>query len=153
MDRVNKLHSVVSHYRIKMCAAFMTSCLQTGATSVERNSGYCLFWLIASRSLILIKYTPGHLSCVVLVDIFWKIEVVSVVDSDKESWFVLIEYAVMELRFFSPVNQGAMVFSGTVTCRLMASFHNFMFLIYFSIYCFFVFFAQQKSEGWGGHGP
>ena len=51
MDRVNKPHSMVGHYRIKMCAAFMTSCLQAGATLVERNSGYCLFWLIAGRSL------------------------------------------------------------------------------------------------------
>ena len=30
-----------------------------------------------------------HLSCVVLVDIFWKTEVVSVADLDKGSWFVL----------------------------------------------------------------
>ena len=32
MDCVNKPHSMVGHYRIKMCAAFMTSCLQAGAT-------------------------------------------------------------------------------------------------------------------------
>ena len=43
MDRANKPDSMVGHYRIKMCAAFMTSCLQDGATLVERNSGYCLF--------------------------------------------------------------------------------------------------------------
>ena len=43
MDRANKPDSMVGHYRIKMCAAFMTSCLQAGATLVERNSGYCLF--------------------------------------------------------------------------------------------------------------
>ena len=51
MDRVNvnEPHSMVSRYRIKMCAAFMASCLQAGATLIERNSGYCLFWLIAGR--------------------------------------------------------------------------------------------------------
>ena len=59
MDLMNKQHSMVGHYKIKMCAAFMTSCLQASATLVERNSGYCLFWLIAGRSLTLIKYTPG----------------------------------------------------------------------------------------------
>ena len=59
MDRVNKPHSMVGHYRIKMCAEFMTSCLQADATLIERNSGYCLFWLIAGRSLTLIKCTPG----------------------------------------------------------------------------------------------
>ena len=55
---MNKLHSMVGHYGIIMCAAFMTSCLQTGATLIERNSGYCLFWLIGGRSLTLIKCTP-----------------------------------------------------------------------------------------------
>ena len=62
MDPVNKPHSVVGHYRIKMCAAFMTSCLQAGATLVERNSGYCLFWFIlvySALSFTLIKCTPG----------------------------------------------------------------------------------------------
>ena len=59
MDRVNKPHSMVGHFRIEIRAAFMTSCLQAGATLVERNSGYCLFWLIAGRSLILIKCTTG----------------------------------------------------------------------------------------------
>ena len=59
MDPVNKLHSMVGHYRIKMCAAFMASCLQAGATLVERNSGYCLFWFIAGRSFTLIKCTLG----------------------------------------------------------------------------------------------
>ena len=59
MDRVNKPHSMVGHFRIEICAGFMTSCLQAGATLVERNSGYCLFWLIAGRSLTLIKCTPG----------------------------------------------------------------------------------------------
>ena len=59
MGRVNKPHSMVGHFRIEICAAFMTSCLQAGATLVERNSGYCLFWLIAGRSLTLIKCTPG----------------------------------------------------------------------------------------------
>ena len=59
MDRANKPHSTVTHYRIEMCAAFMTSCLQAGASLVERNSGYCLFWLIAGRSLTLMRCTPG----------------------------------------------------------------------------------------------
>ena len=59
MDRVNKSNSMVCHYRIKMCAAFMTSSLQADATLVERNPGYSLFWLIAGRSLTLIKCTPG----------------------------------------------------------------------------------------------
>ena len=59
MDRVNKPHSMVGHYKIKMCAAFMTSSLQSGATLVDRNSGYCLFSLIAGRSLALIKCTAG----------------------------------------------------------------------------------------------
>ena len=59
MNRVNKPHSMVGHYRIKMCAEFMTSCLQADATLIERNSGYCLFCLIAGRSLTLIKCTPG----------------------------------------------------------------------------------------------
>ena len=59
MDHVNKQHAMVGHYKIKMCEAFMTSCLQAGATLVERNSGFCLFWLIADRSLTLIKCTPG----------------------------------------------------------------------------------------------
>ena len=67
MDLVNKPHSVLGHYRIKMCTAFMTSFLQAGATLVERlfrllNSGYCLFRLIAGRSLTLIKCTPGMAS-------------------------------------------------------------------------------------------
>ena len=59
MDLVNKPHSVVGHYRIKMWTAFMTSCLQADATLVKRNSGYCVFWLIAGKSLTLIKCTPG----------------------------------------------------------------------------------------------
>ena len=60
MDRVNKPPSMVGHYRIKMCAAFMASCLQAGTTLVERNSGNSgLFWLIAGRSLTLINCTPG----------------------------------------------------------------------------------------------
>ena len=45
-----------------------------------------------------------------------------------------------------------MVFRGTTECRVMASFHNFMFFIYCSIYCIFIylfiyFFAWQKSGG------
>ena len=52
MGRVNKPHSMIGHYRIKTCAAFMTSSLQAGTTLVERNSNYCLFCLIADRSLI-----------------------------------------------------------------------------------------------------
>ena len=35
MDLMNKQHSMVGHYKIKMCAAFMTSCLQASATLVE----------------------------------------------------------------------------------------------------------------------
>ena len=62
MDLVNKPHSVLGPYRIKMCTAFMTSFLQAGATLVERNSGYCLFRLIAGRTLTLIKCTPGMAS-------------------------------------------------------------------------------------------
>ena len=57
MDRVNKPHSMAGHYRIKMCAAFMASSLQAGATLVERNFNYCLFWLIVGRSLTLLKCT------------------------------------------------------------------------------------------------
>ena len=53
MDRVNKPHSVVAHYRIKMCAEFSTSCLQASATLIETSYGYCLFWLIAGKSLTL----------------------------------------------------------------------------------------------------
>ena len=49
---------LLGHCRIKMCAAFMISCLQAGATLVERNFGY-LFLLIAGRSLALINCTPG----------------------------------------------------------------------------------------------
>ena len=59
MDRANKPHSTVTHYRIEMRAAFMPSCLQAGASLVERNSSYCLFWLIAGRSLTLMRCTPG----------------------------------------------------------------------------------------------
>ena len=59
MDRVNKPNSMVGHFRIEIYSAFMASCLQAGATLVERNSGYCLFWIIAGRSLTLIKCTPG----------------------------------------------------------------------------------------------
>ena len=50
---------LLGHCRIKMCAAFMISCLQAGATLVERIFGYCLFLLIAGRSLTLINCTPG----------------------------------------------------------------------------------------------
>ena len=49
---------LLGHCRIKMCAAFMISCLQAGATLVERNFGY-LFLLTAGRSLTLINCTPG----------------------------------------------------------------------------------------------
>ena len=35
------------------------------------------------------KVYTRHLSCVILVDIFWKIEVVPIVDLDKGSSFVL----------------------------------------------------------------
>ena len=59
MNRLNKPHTMVGHFRIKMCAAFMASSLKAGATLVEKNSGYCLFWLVAGRSLTLIKCTPG----------------------------------------------------------------------------------------------
>ena len=52
---MNKPHPMVGHYRIKICAAFMTNCLKAGATLVEGSSGYYLFWLIAGGSLTLIK--------------------------------------------------------------------------------------------------
>ena len=62
-----------------MCAAFMISCLQAGATLVERN-----------RQVTYVnKVHIRHLSNVVLVDIFWKIDVVSVVDLDTGNWLVL----------------------------------------------------------------
>ena len=84
-----------------------------------------------------------HLTCVVLVDIFWKLDVVFVVDLDKGSWFVL-NTLLRSCNFF-PVNYGAMVFPGTTICRVMASFHNFMFFIYFSIYCVSIsFFCLAK---------
>ena len=73
---MNKSHSIVGHYRIKMCAAFMTSCLQAGATLVKEILAIVYSCLLQASHL---------LSCVVLVDIFWKIEVVSVVDLDKGS--------------------------------------------------------------------
>ena len=41
-----------------------------------------------------------------------------------------------------------MVFPGTIMCRVMSSFHSFMFFIHFSIYCFlFFFFLAKKWEG------
>ena len=67
-----------------------------------------------------------HLSCVVLVDIFCKIEVVSVVDLDEGSWFVLTNL----------LSRSCDGFPGTTICRVVASFHNFIFFIYFSIYYF-----------------
>ena len=39
MDCVNKPHSMVGYYRVKMGATFMKSCLQAGETLVERTSG------------------------------------------------------------------------------------------------------------------
>ena len=81
---MNKPHSMVGHYKIKMCAAFMASCLQAGVNLIERNST-CLFWLIAGRSLTLIKCIPGICHPWFLVGIFWKIEVASVADLDKGS--------------------------------------------------------------------
>ena len=35
MDCVNKPHLMVGNYKIKIWAAFMTGCLQAGATLVE----------------------------------------------------------------------------------------------------------------------
>ena len=53
-----------------------------------------------------------HLPCVVLVDIFCKIEVASIVDLDKGSWFVL--NMLLRSCDFLLVNYGAMVFLGTI---------------------------------------
>ena len=134
MDRVNKSHSMVGHYRIKMCAAFMTSSLKAGATLVERNPGYSLFWIIAGRSLTLIKCTPGicHLW-------FWFIYfvrfVVSVVDLDEGSW-VFFNNLLLRCCDFFPRKLGCDAFPGTTICRVTASFHNFIFFTYFSIYYF-----------------
>ena len=57
-----------------------------------------------------------HLSCVVLVDIFWKIEVVSVVDLDKGSWFVL--NTLLRSCDFFPHKLGCDDFPGTTICRV-----------------------------------
>ena len=76
-----------------------------------------------------------HLSCVVLVDIFCKIEVVSVIDLDEGSWFVLTNLLLRSCDFFSR-KLGCDDFPVTTICRVMASFHNFIFFIYFSIYYF-----------------
>lgn len=40
-----------------------------------------------------------------------------------------------------------MVFPGATLCRVMASFHIFMFFISFSIYCIFSFFLLSKNVG------
>ena len=62
-----------------------------------------LFILAYCRQVTYInKVHTRHLSSVVLVDIFWKIEVVSVVDLDKGSWFVL-NTLLRSCNFF-PVN-------------------------------------------------
>ena len=42
---------MVGHYRIKMSAAFVTSCLQAGATLVERNSGIVYSGLLQAGHL------------------------------------------------------------------------------------------------------
>ena len=39
-----------------------------------------------------------------------------------------------------------MVFPGTTICRVMASFHNFMFFIYCSIYCIFILFFLLSKK-------
>ena len=74
MDRVNKPHSKVGHYRIKMCAAFMKSCLQAGATLVETFRllfilAYCsysgllqaghLHYFVRLRQCLLLTWTKG----------------------------------------------------------------------------------------------
>ena len=50
MDCVNKPDSMVDHYRIKMCPAFMTSCLQAGAT-FKKNPATVYFGLLQAGHL------------------------------------------------------------------------------------------------------
>ena len=65
------------------------------------------------------------------------------VELDKGCSF-LLNVLLRSCNFF-PRNQGAMVFPGTTICRVMASFHNFMFFIYFLIDC--NFFCLAKKGG------
>ena len=66
---------------------------------------------------------------------------------------VCFEYAVKELRF-PPRKLGCDGFRGTTICRVMASFHNFMFFIYKFIFQFIVFlFLFCLAKKWtGGRG-
>ena len=84
------------------------------------------------------KVHTRHLSCMVLVDIFWKIELVSVVDLGRGNWFVL-NRLLGNCDFFLR-KLGCDGFLWTTICRVMTSFHNFMFFIYFSIYGIFIFY-------------
>ena len=93
-----------------------------------------------------------HLSYVVLVDIFWKIEEVCCWLGQRE--LVCFEWAVMELRFFPPYIRVQWFsleplyvewwFLFTISC--------FLFIFQFIVFLFIYFFPLAQI-GVGGHGP
>ena len=88
------------------------------------------------------KVHTGHLSCVVLVDIFWKIQVVSVVD------LVCFEYTVKELRFF-PRKLGCDGFPWNHYMQsdgFFSKFHVFFFIFQFTVF-YLLFFLLSKKVG------
>ena len=86
----------------------------------------------------------GHLSCVVLVDIFWKIEVVSVVD------LVCFEYTVKELRFF-PRKLGCDGFPWNHYMQSDGFFSKFHVSLFFNLLYFIYYFfclAKKWEKPW-----
>ena len=93
--------------------------------------------------------TQNYLSCVVLFDIFWKIEVVSVVDLDKGVWFVL-KTLLRSCNFF-PRKLGCDGFTQNHHIQSDGFFSQFhVIYLFFNLLYFYLFcFAQQKSGGGG----
>ena len=89
-----------------------------------------------------------HFSCAVFVDIFWKIEVVSVVDLDKVSWFVL--NTLLRNCDFFPCKLGCDGFPWNHSMYSDGSFSQFrVFYLFFNLLYFYFFLGKKVGRGGG----
>ena len=110
-----------------------------------------LFILAYCRQVTYInKVHTRHFSCVVFVDIFWKIELVSVVDLNKGSWSVL--NTLLRNCDFFPCKLGCDGFPWNHSMHSDGSFSQFRVFLFILQFTVFLFFPWQKSGAWGGHG-
>ena len=86
----------------------------------------------------------------VFVDIFWKIEVVSVVDLNKGSWSVL--NTLLRNCDFFPCKLGCDGFPWNHSMYSDGSFSQFrVFYLFFNLLYFYFFLGKKVGRG-GGHG-